>query len=72
MHHIFAQALQPFAPPQSEVHRVSFNDDDWYVVNIMTKKVVRHVGSAAGYKPEGGPDQLVLSGMNARHLGCTK
>ena len=73
MNQIFAQALAPFAPPQSEVHRAaSFNDDDWYVVDVMTKKVVRHVGCKAGYKPEGGPDQMVLSGMNARRLGVTK
>jgi len=71
MHPVFAQALKPFAPPQSVVHK-SFNDDDWYVVDSGTMKVVRRVGCKAGYKPEAKTGQIVLSGMTARSQGVTQ
>mgnify|MGYP007069472812 CR=1 FL=1 len=53
----------------AQSHRDSFNDDDWYVVDVRTMKVKRRVGCKAGYKPEGDADDLVLKGMNARRLG---
>lgn len=67
MHPVFAQALKPFAPPQSVVHS-KFNDDDWYVVKAATGEVIRQVGCKAGYKPVPEAGQVVLSGMRAKHF----
>lgn len=45
----------------------SFNDDDWYVYEVTTKKVVDHYGSKSP-RPKPKPGQEVTKGMNARWL----
>lgn len=81
MHEIMKQALAPFAPPQSNVHvRVGdgLNDDDIYVVNVITKRVIEHHGckSATAQAARYGDlpvevGQALVTGMQARSLGVT-
>jgi hypothetical protein len=53
-----------------------FNDDDVYVVDARTLKIVRHIGcksceyigaSLHGFRAY--PGQMVLKGLQARHMG---
>ena len=74
MHPTFAQLLTPFAPPQSNVH---LNDDDLYVIDIRTKRIVGHYGcksTAAAVAQMKGltvkPGQALLTGIQARSFGA--
>ncbi|MBL0897332.1 MAG: hypothetical protein IBJ17_01355 [Reyranella sp.] len=42
---IVAQALAPFAPANSSVHRDAINQDDIYIVDLRTKQYRRVCGS---------------------------
>jgi hypothetical protein len=66
LHPIFAQALAPFAPPQSAVHQ-SINDDDWYVIDAATSKVIRRV-SCKNQRPEPSHGQYVERGISAKYI----
>jgi hypothetical protein len=53
-----------------------FNDDDVYVVDVRTLKIIRHIGCKSceyigselhGFKAY--PGQMVVKGMQAKHLG---
>ena len=50
----------------------SFNDDDYYVVDTETKKVVKWIGSRLAGTEESyikSPTQKVMKGMRAKHQG---
>lgn len=53
---------------QAPERPASFNDDDWYIYDLATKKVIRHYGSSYP-KPNPKPGQDVVRGMRARWLG---
>ena len=46
---------------------MSFNDDDWYVIDVATNTVVKHVGCKS-YKPQPLPGQIVVTGMAAKRI----
>lgn len=79
MHPVFAQALRPFAPPQSAVCAHSgdgINDDDVYVVHVATKRVLDRFGCKSALAEAARRDGLrvgvgtaVLTGMQARSFG---
>lgn len=69
MHPLMAQALAPFAPP-------SLNDDDFYIINLRTRTVVREYGASSPAAQQARtqgipvlPGHALVSGMAARHLG---
>jgi hypothetical protein len=47
---------------------MSFNDDDFYVINLWTMTVSKHVGCKAGYRPEPLVGQIVVKGMTAKYM----
>ena len=74
MHPTFAQLLTPFAPPQSNVH---LNDDDLYVVDIRTKRILQQhrcksaqakTARTSGINVQ--PGQALLTGIQARSFGA--
>lgn len=80
MHPAMAQALAPFAPPQSSVHVQvgdGINDDDLYIVNFYSKQIISHYGCkstpAALARMQGltvKPGQALLTGIQARVFGA--
>jgi hypothetical protein len=78
MHPTIAQALAPFAPANSTVHTAdNLNDDDLYICDILTKRIVSHYGcssvSAAQARMSGltvKPGQALLTGLQARSFGA--
>lgn len=70
-----AQALAPFAPANSSVHRDAINDDDLYVVDLRSKAVVeRHscksvmADRANVYGMPVKPGQALVRGMQLRGM----
>jgi hypothetical protein len=51
----------------------SFNDDDWYLVDRESKKVIKHLGKPQGRDPKrymtDADKQDVITGMRAKHQG---
>lgn len=80
MHPVFAQALTPFAPPQSSVHAQAgdgINDDDLYICDVITKRIISRYGcksTAAAVAQMKGltvkPGQALLTGIQARSFGA--
>lgn len=78
LHPVFAQALAPFAPPQSSVHAGDgINDDDIYIVDVRTKRIIERHGckSVVAQSARFGDmpveiGQALLTGMQARHFGA--
>lgn len=64
-----ALPLQQMAAPfKQREHDMSFNDDDFYVINLWTMTVSKHVGCKAGWKPEPLVGQIVVKGMTAKYM----
>lgn len=53
----------------------SFNDDDWYLVDRESKKVIKHLGAPQGRDPKqyitDADKQDVIKGMRAKMQGYT-
>lgn len=61
---------------QQDAPAYHFNDDDVYVVDVRTLKIIRHIGAKSceyigsqlhGFKAH--PGQMVLRGLQAKYLG---
>lgn len=46
---------------------MSFNDDDFYVIDTESMRVIRHVGCKSP-RPTPLPGQMVVRGMQAKYM----
>jgi hypothetical protein len=81
MHPLMAQALAPFAPQQSEVHKIAamnghpLNDDDLYVWDLHSKQVTQRISSSMAYDCFSGskgwfvlPGHALVTGMQLKGM----
>lgn len=76
----FTHILEAISKPVEEIIEESFNDDDWYIMNSKTKKMVKHLGKISvpyGSDPSSIPrikaelksaDYVAMKGMKAKHF----
>ena len=64
LHPAIAAALAPFAPRSSS----HINDDDLYVIEIRSKKIVQNLGRTRAPHPVS-PGQALMTGLNAKLAG---
>lgn len=72
---VMAEALAPFAPADSSVHRDALNDDDLYVIDARTHKIIeRHscksvmADRAEVYGMPVKPGQALVRGLQLRGM----
>ena len=74
LHPTIAQALAPFAPPQSSVHTsVSqhVNDDDLYAIDVRAGRIVQNLGRTR-VPHLVNPGEALMTGLQAKLAGVLR